>query len=170
MFNAENIPEESSMQVNDEAYNYNYIIPSSPTLLLIALALSILDQVIEYAKEDLGWMIEPKDNDACICWFLEPALAIIHKTLLHNLNLKVATEDEFIQNVKNKGKDEVVCLFRDTVTNRHWQNLFQDSMSFLFLNLKHSDYALFLDIFQTWTVLKPLWPKEKLSEAVASGA
>jgi hypothetical protein len=67
MFNAENIPEESSMQVNDEAYNYNYIIPSSPTLLLIALALSILDQVIEYAKEDLGWMIEPKDNDACIC-------------------------------------------------------------------------------------------------------
>jgi hypothetical protein len=39
-----------------------------------------------------------------------------------------------------------------------------------FFDLKHSDSALFLDIFQTPTVADLLPPKEELSEAVASGA
>ncbi len=168
MFNAEdNIPEELSMQVDDEAQNY--IILSTPTLPSMVSVVSIPDEVIKFAKEDLGWVIKPKDDDACIHWSLEPAFAIVCKTLSYNPNLKAATEDEFIQNVKEKGKDEVICLFKDTVINGCWQELFEDSTSFLFLNLKHSDYALFLDIFQTQMVSKPLPPKEELSEAVASG-
>jgi len=65
MFNAEdNIPEELSMQVDDEAQNY--IILSTPTLPLMVSVVSIPDEVIKFAKEDLRWVIKPKDDDACI--------------------------------------------------------------------------------------------------------
>jgi len=62
MFNAkDNISEELSMQVDDEAQNY--IILSTPTLSSTVLVLSIPNEVIKYAKEDLGLVIKPDQPD-----------------------------------------------------------------------------------------------------------
>ena len=62
------------MQVDDEAQNY--IILSTPTLSSTVLVLSIPNEVIKYAKEDLGLVIKPEYDDAHICRFLKPASAI----------------------------------------------------------------------------------------------
>jgi hypothetical protein len=127
MFNA---PEESSMQVD----NHNYILPSTPTLPPTASVLSIPDDVLAHATDDLACMINPEYEDARILRFLEPAGVIVRKTLSHDPNLKarVATEDEFIQNVEDRGKEEVIQLFKKATMNESWPELMLDGTSFLF--------------------------------------
>ena len=80
----------------------------------------------------------------------------IHKVLKQDAGLKgcLADKDEFLDNVKSKGKKKFIDSLR-AMANKEtqddaWYELFEDGTLFAFLSLsRRSDHFLHLDVFLT---------------------
>jgi hypothetical protein len=161
------------MQVDDPADNNgNPSTPTRPTPPSTQSTICISEQTIQEMCEDLERIIRPGDNDARIRRFLGNIWFTVRHALQEDPNLKarLASEDQFKENVKQNDEQQFVNLLRDIAKKESWRDLLQNGTSFLYFDLKCSDRVLSPDVFLNKDFVDSAQPQWRLSSASEIGA
>ena len=125
------------------------------TLSITRLA-NIPKQAVNKASRSLRKQILPNEDDEEIWDSIGLIRTAIHEALEQDAGLKerLADKDEFLNNVKSKGKkkfiDSLRAMAKKETQDDAWYELFEDGTLFAFLGFsRRSDPVLRLDVFLT---------------------
>ena len=119
-------------QSDDPADNNGHL--SMPPTLAPPSAQSkicISEQTIQKMCKTLHSIIKPGDDDARILEAFRVVFLVVRGALEEDPNLKarLANEDQFNENVKQKDEQQFINLLRDIVTKESWRDLLQNGTS-----------------------------------------
>jgi hypothetical protein len=163
------------MQVDDPADNNdNPSTPTRPTPPSTQSTICISEQTIQEMCENLELFshIIKTGDDARIRRSLGHVWFTVRRALQEDPNLKarLASEDQFKENVKQNDEQQFIDLLRDIAKKQSWRDLLQNGTSFLYFDLKCSDRVLSPDLFLNKDFVDPTQPQWSLSEASEIGA
>ncbi len=161
------------MQLDDIAdNNENPSTPTRPTPPSTQSTICISEQTIQTMCKRLERTIRPDDDDHWIRRSLGNVWFTVRNALEEDPNLKarLASEDQFKENVKKNDEQQFINLLRDIAKKESWRDLLQNGTSFLYFDLKCSDRVLSPDVFLNKNFVDPTQPKWRLSEASEIGA
>jgi hypothetical protein len=82
----------------------------------------------------------------------------------------LASPEEFLQNVRQKGETEFIDLLKDMAEKKSWRDLLENGTSFLSSTLERSDHLLSPDVFRKRVPESLNQPQWSLSPASQDGA
>jgi hypothetical protein len=154
------------MQVEDPAdNNENPFMSARPTIC-------ISEQTIQKMCKQVERAIRPDDDDDWIRQSLGYVFLALRDALQEDPNRKarLASEDQFKENVKKKDEQQFINLLRDIAKKESWRDLLQNGTSFLYFDLECSDRVLSPDVFLNKDFVDPTQPQWRLSSASEIGA
>jgi hypothetical protein len=109
----------------------------------------IPDQVIEKACKDLAYFFNPNDDRTVTLRSLDTAWSIVCEALCLDPALKgrLASNDEFQENVKRNGQEHFINLLRDTARRESWRGNLKNGTFLFSFDLRRSDHIPWLEIF-----------------------
>jgi hypothetical protein len=163
------------MQVDDPADNNdNPSTPTRPTPPSTQSTICISEQTIQEMCENLELFshIIKTGDDARIRRSLGHVWFTVRRALQEDPNLKarLASEDQFKENVKQNDEQQFIDLLRDIAKKQSWRDLLQNGTSFLYFDLECSDRILSPDVFLNKDFVDPTQPQWRLSSASEIGA
>ncbi len=161
------------MQVEDPAdNNENPSTPTRPTPPSTQSTNCISEQTIQKMCKHLERHIRTDDNDDWIRQSLGHVFVAVRNALAEDPNRKarLASEDQFKENVKKEGEQQFINLLRDIAKKESWRDLLQNGTSFLYFDLKCSDRVLSPEVFLNNNFVDPTQPQWSLSSASEIGA
>ena len=107
------------------------------------------DEILQVMCTHLGRIIQPGDDDVYIKQSLKYVWNSINNALTKDLSMStlLANEEEFQQNVKQKGEQQFIDLLRYMAEKNSWRNLLEHGTYFLSFDPERSDHLLSPDMF-----------------------
>ena len=159
---------ESLMQVDELVDDYT----SPPTPTVTESRICISDEVFQEMCEGLERNVKISDDDARIRRSMNAVWIIVKDALAKDLSMStlLANQEEFQQNVKQKGEQQFIDLLRDTAEKNSWRDLLENGTSFLSFDPERSDHLLSPDVFLKRNLEDPDQSQWSLSPASVDGA
>ena len=94
-------------------------------------------------------LIQPDDDDDRIKNSLNAVWFLVNGALKTDpvLKMRLANQDEFQENVKNKGEEQFINLLKDMAEKKNWRDLLENRTFFLSSDLKRSHRVVSLAVF-----------------------
>ena len=163
------------MQVDELVDDYTS--PLMPTLLgsvspTTQSRVCISAEILQVMCTHLGRVIQPGDDDVYIKQSLKNVWISVKGALAKDPSMStlLANEEEFQQNVKQRGEQHFIDLLRDLAEKNSWRDLLENGTSFLSFDLECSDHLLSLDVFLRRNLEDSNQSQWSLSPASVDGA